>query len=87
MSPEDMGGAGSVADRRWARVRAIAADIARLEAHDRADGLDDDERMELARLRIQAERASTRAMLADELADRIDQAERTRDRHGGAAGT
>ncbi len=87
MSPEDVSGAASVADRRWASVRAIAADIARLEARDREDGLDDDERVELARLRIQAERASTRAMLADELADRIDQAERTRDRHGGAAGT
>ena len=68
-------------------VREIAADIQRLEALDRAEGLDDDARMELARLRIQAERASTRAMLADDLADRIDQAERTRDRHGGAAGT
>ncbi len=87
MSPEGPEGAGSVADRRWARVREIAADIQRLEALDRAEGLDDDARMELARLRIQAERASTRAMLADDLADRIDQAERTRDRHGGAAGT
>jgi len=41
--------------------------------------------MELARLRIQAERASTRAMLADDLADRIGQAERSRG--GRAAGT
>jgi hypothetical protein len=59
-------------------VRALAADIERLEALDRRDGLDDDARVELARLRIQAERASTRAMLADDLADRIDQAERAR---------
>lgn len=80
MSTEGPEGAGSVADRRWARVREIAADIQRLEALDRAEGLDDDARMELARLRIQAERASTRALLADELADRIDQAERIRDR-------
>lgn len=71
-------GADQVANRRWARVRELAADIARLEALDRAEGLDDDARMELARLRMQAERASTRAMLADDLADRIDQAERRR---------
>ena len=87
MSGEAPEGAGSVADRRWDRVRELAADIARLEALDREDGLDDDGRIALARLRIQAERASTRAMLADELADRIDQAERSRDGHGGAAGT
>lgn len=76
MSGEGPDGAGSVADRRWERVREIAADIQRLEALDRSEGLDDDARMELARLRIQAERASTRAMLADDLADRIDQAQR-----------
>jgi hypothetical protein len=79
------GGADEVADRRWDRVRGIAADIARLEALDRREGLDEDARMELARLRIQAERASTRAMLADDLADRIGQAERSR--AGRAAGT
>jgi len=87
MSAEGSQGAGSVADRRWARVRELAADIARLEVLDRDDALDEDGRLELARLRIQAERASTRAMLADDLADRIDQAERFRDRSGGAAGT
>ena len=76
MSGEGPEGAGSGADRRWERVREIAADIQRLEALDRSEGLDDDARMELARLRIQAERASTRAMLADDLADRIDQAQR-----------
>jgi hypothetical protein len=76
MSGEGPEGAGSEADRRWERVREIAADIQRLEALDRSEGLDDDARMELARLRIQAERASTRAMLADDLADRIDQAQR-----------
>jgi hypothetical protein len=78
MTGEGRHGADEVADRRWARVRALAADIERLEALDRRDGLDDDARVELARLRIQAERASTRAMLADDLADRIDQAERAR---------
>ncbi len=76
MSGEGPEGAGSEAYRRWERVREIAADIQRLEALDRSEGLDDDARMELARLRIQAERASTRAMLADDLADRIDQAQR-----------
>lgn len=78
MTGEGRQGADAVADRRWARVRELAADIARLEALDRAEGLDDDARIELARLRIQAERASTRAMLADDLADRIEQAERRR---------
>ncbi|MBL6633015.1 MAG: hypothetical protein ISP32_01300 [Thermoleophilia bacterium] len=78
MTGQARDGAGSVADRRWDRVREIAADIARLETLDRSEGLDDDARMELARLRIQAERASTRAMLADDLADRIDRAQRSR---------
>ena len=71
-------GADGVADRRWAQVREIAADIARLEAADREDGLDDDARMELARLRMAAERASARAVLADELADRIASADQQR---------
>jgi hypothetical protein len=87
MSDAEPRGADAVADRRWARVRQIAADIERLEAFDRREGLDDDGRTELARLRIQAERASTRAMLADDLADRIDQAERSRDRADGAPGS
>lgn len=87
MSSRPQGDPGSVADRRWDRVRQIAADIAQLEALDRAEGLDDEARMELARLRIQAERASTRAMLADDLADRIDRAQRSRSRGDGAGGT
>ncbi len=77
-------GAGSVADRRWARVREIAADIQRLEALDRAEGLDEDARVQLASLRILAERASTRALLADDLAEAIEDAERTRSRGGNA---
>lgn len=80
---EPPAGAESVADRRWARVRELAADIGRLEALDRREGLDEDGRLELARLRIQAERASTRALLADDLADRIGAARRG----SGAAGT
>jgi hypothetical protein len=68
----------AVADRRWALVRRVAADIAHLEALERSEGLGEDGTMELARLRIQAERASARALLADELADSIAQAERRR---------
>lgn len=75
-APPEGAGAGAVADRRWARVREIAADITRLEAAERADGLSDGELTELARLRLAAERASARAILADELADSIAVAER-----------
>ena len=51
---------------------------ARLEAAERDRDLTEDEQMSLARLRIEAERASARAVLADELADRIASAERTK---------
>ncbi len=71
-------GADAVADRRWGQVREIAVAIARLEAAERDRDLTDDEQMSLARLRIEAERASARAVLADELADRIASAERTK---------
>ncbi len=71
-------GADAVADHRWARVREIAADIARFEVADRANGLDEDQRTVLARLRISADRASARAMLADDLADNIASAERSK---------
>ena len=71
-------GADAVADRRWGQVREIAAAISRLEAAERDRDLTDEEQMSLARLRIEAERASARAVLADELADRIASAERTR---------
>jgi len=73
----------AVADRRWARVRELAADIARLETADDDDALDDEGRMELARLRIVAERASARALLADELADRIESVRRGKARGDG----
>ena len=71
-------GADAVADRRWGQVREIAVAIARLEAAERDRDLTEDEQMSLARLRIEAERASARAVLADELADRIASAERTK---------
>ena len=71
-------GADAVADRRWGQVREIAVAIGRLEAAERDRDLTDDEQMSLARLRIEAERASARAVLADELADRIASAERAR---------
>ncbi len=80
-------GAASVADGQWATVRQIAGEIERLEALDRGEGLDEDGRAVLARLRIRAGRASSRAVLADDVADRIDRATRTRDRGGGATGT
>ena len=47
-------------------------------AAERADGLSDGELTELARLRLAAERASARAILADELADSIAVAERVK---------
>jgi hypothetical protein len=71
-------GADAVADRRWGQVREIAVAIGRIEAAERERDLTDDERMSLARLRIEAERASARAVLADELADRIASAELAR---------
>lgn len=71
-------GADAVADRRWGQVREIAAAIGRLEAAERDRDLTDDEQMSLARLRIEAERASARAVLADQLADRIASAERNK---------
>ena len=71
-------GADAVADRRWGQVREIAVAIGRLEAAERDRDLTEDEQMSLARLRIEAERASARAVLADELADRIASAERSR---------
>jgi hypothetical protein len=71
-------GADAVADRRWGQVREIALAIGRLEAAERGRDLTDDEQMSLARLRIEAERASARAVLADELADRIASAERAK---------
>ena len=80
--PESRLGSDGVADRRWARVRGLAADIARLEAADNDDALDDDGHMELARLRIAAERASARALLADEMADRIESVRRGARDHG-----
>lgn len=82
-APESYPESDAVADRRWARVRELAADIARLEAVDDDDALGDEGRMELARLRIAAERASARALLADHLADRIESVRRGRARGDG----
>lgn len=74
----DPEGADAVADRRWGQVREIAAAISRIEAFEKQRDLTDDEQIALARLRIEAERASARAVLADELADRIASAERVK---------
>lgn len=83
-APTDPDGADAVADRRWGQVREIAAAIGRLEAAEKQRDLTDDEQIALARLRIEAERASARAVLADELADRIASAERVKRTNPGA---
>jgi hypothetical protein len=71
---EDLGpteGAEAVADQQWQRVRALAQVADRLERQEADGGLDDDGEMRLARARIRAARAADRAMLADEIADRL----------------
>jgi hypothetical protein len=64
-------GADSVADEQWRRVRALASTVARLEAQEAEGGLDDDGEIRLARARLRAARATERALLADEIADRL----------------
>jgi len=64
-------GPDAVADAQWARVRALAARVAELEARDAADPLDEDDRARLERARTRAARAAQRALLADALADRL----------------
>lgn len=68
---ETPGGAASVADAQWQRVRALASTVSRLEAQGVEDGLDEDGEARLARARIRAARAAERALLADEIADRL----------------
>lgn len=62
---------GAVADELWRRVRELAARVRALEEIDAVDGLDEDGRARLVALRLRAERATRRAGLADELADRL----------------
>lgn len=64
-------GADAVADTQWRRVRDLAQTAERLAALQAAGDLDDDGEMRLARARLRAARAAERALLADEIADRL----------------
>jgi hypothetical protein len=64
-------GAQAVADQQWQRVRALAQVADRLARQEAESGLDDDGEMRLARARLRAARAADRALLADQIADRI----------------
>jgi hypothetical protein len=64
-------GPDAVADAQWARVRALGARVAELEAQDAAEPLDEEDRARLERARTRAARAAQRALLADALADRL----------------
>ena len=71
MQPRTAPGPDAVADAQWARVRALGARVAELEAQDAAEPLDEDDRARLERARTRAARAAQRALLADALADRL----------------
>jgi hypothetical protein len=64
-------GAEAVADKQWQRVRDLARVAERLAQEDAIGELDEGGQMRLARARIRAARATDRAILADELADRM----------------
>lgn len=70
----------SVADELWNRVRTMAARAARLEQADALGELDEEGRGRLVALRMRCSRATERAQLADEIADRFAEvrAERAR---------
>jgi hypothetical protein len=61
----------AVADELWRRVRELAERIAALERIDALGELDDDGRVRLDGLRLRCARATRRAVLADELAERV----------------
>ena len=61
----------AVADELWGRVRTMASRLARLEEADAIGELDEEGRGRLAVLRLRCSRATERARLADELADRV----------------
>lgn len=66
-------GAEGVADAEWARVRALADRVARLEeAVAEMPDPDPDTLARLDRARVKAARAAERASLADALADHLD---------------
>jgi hypothetical protein len=68
----------AVADELWARVREMAARVARMEAADAIGDLDEDGRARLGLLRMRCSRAAERARLADDLSDRVAEARAAR---------
>lgn len=70
----------AVADALWARVRAMAARVADLEAIEALGELDEEGRGKLAVLRMRCTRAAGRARMADDVADQMAdvQSERAR---------
>ncbi len=60
-----------VADELWDRVRTMAARAAKLEEADALGELDEEGRGRLAALRLRCSRATERARLADDIADRF----------------
>jgi hypothetical protein len=69
-----------VADGMWERVRRLAERIARFEEADAVGELDEEGRGRLASLRLRCARATERARLADELADRVAEVRAARTR-------
>ena len=61
----------AVADALWARVRAMAARVADLEAIEALGELDEEGRGKLAVLRMRCTRAAGRARMADDVADQM----------------
>jgi hypothetical protein len=71
MTEHATSGPEAVADAQWARVRALGARVAALEARAADEPLDEEELARLVRARQRAARAAERAVLADHLADRL----------------
>jgi len=71
MAQRTIAGPEAVADEQWARIRALGARVAELEARAEEEPLDDDDLARLARARQRAARAAQRALMADALADRL----------------
>ena len=61
----------AVADELWDRVRTMAARAAALEQAEALGELDEEGRGRLAALRLRCSRATARARLADDIADRF----------------
>ena len=87
MSPARGDPSESVADELWNRVRTMAARAARLEQADALGELDDEGRGRLVALRMRCSRATERAQLADEIADRFAEVRAERARGFSASST